>query len=410
MPSSHLRLVATAAVTLTLGTALTLAAVPATSAAGSCTGFRNQTGITSTSIRIGNASDASGPVPGLSSSARLATKAYAAYSNSVRTICGRRLVVDALDTKTDTAANRTAYEDICATDFAAVGSMSAFDGGGTTAVRSCGLPDFRAASATGARNSCSTCFGVDATRADEIANSIPDYFTAKYPTATQKSGYLYLNAGAWAERGKQQLKAEQQRGFTFAYSSGIDVADFSYGPYVQQLKSKGVQLVQFHGPYQQTVRLAQAMHEANYHPTVFLVSSSAYDPAFLTSGGDAVEGATVPINFLSLGSNQAELNRYRTWLKKISPKAVPTPAGLFAWSAAKLFTEQAVSLGGNLTRASLNSRLRSVTGWTGGGLHAPMAVGTKHVSPCSRTLKVKNGTWITVGGAAYRCAGVTTVD
>ena len=47
--------------------------------AGNCDGFKNQTGITDDKIVISNASDISGPVPGLFESAQQATKAYVAY-------------------------------------------------------------------------------------------------------------------------------------------------------------------------------------------------------------------------------------------------------------------------------------------------------------------------------------------
>ena len=57
--------------------------------AGSCNGFKNQTGITDKTITIANVSDISGPVPGIFESAQQATRAYAAYFNSTSDICGR---------------------------------------------------------------------------------------------------------------------------------------------------------------------------------------------------------------------------------------------------------------------------------------------------------------------------------
>ena len=57
----------------------------------SCDGFKNGPGITDSEIVIGNASDISGPVPGLFEAAQDATKAYVAYFNSTSDICGRKL-------------------------------------------------------------------------------------------------------------------------------------------------------------------------------------------------------------------------------------------------------------------------------------------------------------------------------
>lgn len=398
--------------TLTSPTVATAAPdrVTATTAVGSCAGFKNKTGITNRYIRIGNASDLSGPVPGLFRSAQLATKAYVAYFNSTRNICGRKLLLSTYDTRTDAGGNLDAYRDICADDFAAVGSMSAFDAGGAADTQLCRLPDLRVASTSNARNACATCFGINATRAGEAPNSVPDYFVAKHPADVAKAAFLYLNAGSAPQAAATQQKVAQARGYTFVYTQAIDVADFNYGPYVAQLKSKGVQVVHFLGAYQQTVRLAQAMQNASYQPKVFVVGPDSYTPQYAQTGGTAVTRSIVPINFLPLNANQTELNLYRKWLDRVSPGAKPTAAGLYAWSAAKLFTTQAAALGAKLSRTNLNVRLRTVNTWTGGGLHVPQQVGTKHVSGCTRLLYLQNGTWISIGGTAYRCTGVTKVS
>lgn len=395
-----------------------LAVVPATAApsatspaakAGSCKGFKNRIGMTSRSIRIGTASDLSGPFGELHRSAQLATRAYVAYFNQTgQRICGRRLVLDTFDTRTDAAANLSAYRTICSKDFAAVGSMSAFDGGGATSAQGCRLPDLRAASTSAARNACTTCFGVDATRSGEAPRSVPDYFVAQHPDAAQKAAVLYLNFGSVPAEASALRGVDAQRGFTYVYSAAIDVAAFSYGPYVQQLAAKGVRIVRFVGPYQQAARLAQAMDAAGYHPDAYLVGTAVYSPAYVAAGGTAANGSVVPIDFLPLNAGIEEMKLYRAWLARVAPTAKPTATGLYAWSSARLFTTQAKALGARLTRATLNARLRTVTAWTGRGLHAPQAVGTKHESACARLLVLKNGTWVSMGGTAYRCNGVGT--
>ncbi len=376
--------------------------------AGSCTGFKNRVGMTSKVIRIGNASDLSGPVPGLYTSAMQATRAYLASFNYKHRVCGRRLVLDSYDSRTDAGADQAAYKTMCGKDFVAIGSMSAFDNGGAATAQACKLTDLRSTSVTAARNACTSCFGVEASRITEGPSSEPDFFVHNYAAASQQAAFLYLNAGASAEQAKYQQSVETKRGMHFVYSSGIDVADFNYGPYVRAMKSANVQWVEFIGAYQQAVRLAQAMQTGGFQPQVAFYSPSVYTPGFVSTGGSAVEGSITAINFLPLGTDQAELNRYRFWLHQLYPGAPLTEAGLYAWSAAKLFTTEAVELGARLSRNSLNARLRAVAGWTGGGMHAPMAVGAKHPSPCVRFLQLHNGAWVSLGGTSYRCNGVTT--
>ncbi len=373
--------------------------------AAACDGFKNQKGITDKTILIGNSSDISGPVPGLFTSAQQATKAYVAYFNATTSICGRKLALTTLDSRTDAGADQQAYAKLCETVFAAVGSMSAFDSGGAGTAQSCGLPDVRTAAVTGVRAGCSTCFGTYATGIREFSNAVPDFFVKHYKDASQKAAFLYLNAGAAAENGVTQQKVETQRGMKFVYSSGIDVAEFNYGPYVQQMKSKGVRWVQFLGGYQQAVRLAQAMQSANFKPDVLLFDPTVYDAGFVKSGGSAVEGAITFATFAPFEESQPEVNLYKRWLQQVAPGATPTFFGLFAWSATKLFVEKSLGLGGKLTPASLVASLNSEHKWTADGLHSPMDVGSNHAPSCQRFLQLRGGKWVPLKGTAYLCTG-----
>jgi ABC-type branched-subunit amino acid transport system substrate-binding protein len=375
--------------------------------AGSCTGFKNQKGITDKTITIGNSSDISGPVPGLFTAAQQATKAYVAYFNATSSICGRKLQLNTYDSRTDAGADQQGYQKICESSFAGVGSMSAFDSGGAATAQGCGLPDIRTAAVTYARNDCTTCFGVQATGKGEYQNQVYDYWIKTKKAATQKAAFLYLNAGAAAENAKTQIAVGKKRGMNFIYTSPIDVAEFNYGPYVQQMKSKGVQWVQFLGAYQQSARLAQAMQSAGFKPEVLMYDPSVYEPGFIKQGGSAVEGAYLFVNFTPLNESQPELNQYKRWLGQVAPGAQPTFFGLFAWSAAKLFVEKSIALGGKLTPAALVAEVRKSDGWTGGGMHAPMTLGSKHPPVCLRWMTIKGGNFVPFGSTKYTCGAYT---
>ncbi|RNL78356.1 ABC transporter substrate-binding protein [Nocardioides marmorisolisilvae] len=391
----------------------TFAAVPTSpsAAAGSCTGFQNRTGVTSTTITIANVADLSGPVPNLGRPALDGVKAFVSYFNASQSICGRKLRIYTLDSQTDAKGNGTAYAAACKHAFAAVGSWSLFDNGGSWTTQNCGLPDIRSTSASTDRNDCPTCFGVQATQDDAFPNAIPDFFLGHQHAASQAVGLVYLNAQAYAAKAATMFSAEQKRGMNFVYSTGIDVAAFDYGPYVTQLKSHGVQLVQFVGPYQQAVRLAQAMKDASYAP-LFQTDPRTYGiKPYVTDGGAAVDGTYVPIDItpFSEAASNTELRRYITYLRKVHPGASPSIDGLFAWSAARLFVDRARALGGRLSRANLVTAVRGVHAWTDSGAHASQNVGSKVVTPCWRMLRLDAGTWVAVGGTAYVCNGRTVV-
>jgi hypothetical protein len=96
---------------------------------------------------------------------------------------------------------------------------------------------------------------------------------------------------------------------------------------------------------------------------------------------------------------------YEQWLQQVAPGAAPSYFGLFAWSATRLFVQEAAALGGRLTRAAVVERLRRVHNWTSNGLHAPEDVGGKTNGNCWRFLRLEGGHWRAVGGTSYICHG-----
>lgn len=372
--------------------------------AGSCDGFKNQTGITDKTITLANVADISGPVPGIFESAQDATRAYAAYFNATNDICGRKLEVELLDSRADAGADQQAYTKACDSAFAAVGSMGAFDSGGAGAAASCGLPDIRSTTTTPERRDCATCFAAQAVDPGVVNGSMPRYFLSKYKDATQHAAVIYINAGAAAVNAEMFRNAYNRAGWKVDYFQGIDVSEFNYAPYVQQMKDKGIKLVTYTGPYQNTVKLLDAMQQQGFEPDAFVQDSTIYDQNFVEQAGDNGNGVFAwSTTKLFDDYSVKEMQLYRSWLEQVKPGATPNYFGLYAWSAARLFVEQAVQLGGKLSRASLVAALKNVKGWTGNGLHVPQQVGSKVTSNCGSVLQLNDGKWRQVSPGGFAC-------
>ena len=381
---------------------------PAAPSGASCAGFKNGPGITKDTIRIGNASDISGPVPGLFTATQQATRAYVEYFNRTGgRICGRKLALDLYDTHTDGGGDQQAYTKGCASDFAMVGSMSAFDSGGASAAQSCGIPDIRAISTTTERGNCTTCFGTQPAGPQAFENAVPDYIIRR--TGGKNAAMLYINIGASAANGRSQVKHETKRGVHYVVNRGIDIAEFNYSPYVQEMKEKNVQSVQFIASSAQFARLAQAMRSADFRPKVYLIDPSAYNDDYTKVAGDAGVGTSVYLNFTPFeeAASNPEVSLYMRYLQQVVPGAKPTFFGLFAWSATRLFVEQATRLGGKLSRPALISAMRNVDNWTSNGAHAPQHVGSKKIGDCWRFIKWTGRAWVPSDGRAYHCNGLT---
>ncbi len=379
--------------------------------AGGCEGFTNQTGITDKTITIANASDISGPVPGLMQAGQDAVRAYAAYFNATSDICGRKLEVLLLDSRTDAAADQLAYTKACEQAFAAVGSMSAFDSGGAATAQACGLPDLRSASASLERSRCTTCFGAMSLKANEFENSVPDWIKANHPVGAKKAAYVWINAGAVPANANYQADAMEKQGLKFLIRQGIDISEFNYAPYVQELKDAGIEYLQFLGSAAHAVRMAQAMQQQGFKPDLFMMTQPMYEQGYIKQAGAAAEDTHIFITHVPFeeASTSPEVSLYLSWLRQVNPSAEPTSYGLFAWSAARLFVEQATALGGKLSRPTLLASLKQVKNWTANDAHAPQNVGAKRTSECWRFIKVANGSWTSVGDRKYACNGTTVV-
>ncbi|WP_408898732.1 ABC transporter substrate-binding protein [Nocardioides sp. R1-1] len=376
--------------------------------AGSCEGFKNQTGITDRTITLANVADISGPVPGIFESAQQATRAYVEYFNSQNTICGRKLAVTNLDSRADAGADQQAYVKACAEAFAAVGSMSAFDSGGAATANACGLPDLRSTIVNPERQACKTCIGTYSIRTNLISDPAAKWLAAKYPDAVKNAAFLYINAGAAPVNAKSLAAGyEKAAGWSAKYVQGIDVAEFNFAPYVQQMKDKGIRAVIYYGPYQNTVKLQQAMQQQGFKPDFYMQDPTIYDKRYVAQAGAVAEGTYVfSPNDLFENTANAEVQLYLSWLQQVKPGAIPNYYGLFAWSAARLFVEKATALGGKLTRASLVEAVRSTTAWTGNGAHTAMNLATGATPPCLKMIQFSGGKWQQVSSGTYLCGNV----
>jgi ABC-type branched-subunit amino acid transport system substrate-binding protein len=374
---------------------------------GSCAGFKNTTGISDSAITIANASDISGPLPGIFKSARQAVQAFAAYFNSISSICGRKLNVETLDTGTSDFGDQQAATSACSDAFAMVGSMSAFDTGGAQTSESCGIPDVRAIAVNPQRAESKVTYSADALTISQIPTAPFEYFKKASNGAYKHAGLVYLNAGAVIPNVKSFKAAEEKMGYHFDYTTAFDVTTLSYDSIATALQSAGVQYVQYAGAYQYAVRLKTAMYQHDYHP-FFAMDSVAYDPAFVALGGKAVDGtyAFVDSGLFEEADRSPEMQQYLAWLARVSPGATPTFFGEFAWGAARLFTETALKLGGRLTRQSMLAALARVSHYTANGLFSPQSIGTKQTSPCQSVIQLVNGKWVRRGAYPYICGSI----
>ena len=231
--------------------------------------------------------------------------------------------------------------------------MSAFDSGGVPEAQGCGLPDIRSTTTSPERNACSVCFAAQSVNPDFVDRRLRAVLPPEAQVARPSTSGCSTSTPAPPRPTPRRFRdAWNKGGWNVDVFAGIDVAEFNFAPYVQQLKDAGVELVVYVGPYQNTVKLQQAMQQQDYDPEVFLQDATIYDDGYVEQAGSLGDGTYVySTTDLFDNMQNKEMALYRSWLDQVSPGAVPNYYGLYAWSAARLFVEQAVKLGGKLDRA-----------------------------------------------------------
>ena len=349
-------------------------------------------GLTATQIKVGTLADISGVQPGLFQSAWDGAKAAAAYINSTGGICGRQVVPDLLDSKTDSGGNRAAMEQACASDFAVAGSVSAFDDGSAQPGQACGIPDITAVTTNRAKYSATNTYPAYPNAGPSLGTTSAQYIAKTYPQAIKHAAILYLNEAVTVANATARMKAWAKVGFNWVYTQEVQVLQASYTSFVQQMQSKGVQYVTFVGDFQNIIRLQKSMKQQGFAPKVRDWDSVAYNPQYLQTDPSSVEGSFIFINTAMIedAATNAEMNLYVTWLQRASPGAVPDYFGIYAWSAYRLLQKLATQIGPDVTRAKLMAALKATTTWNDYGMHGPMQIGAKKPTVCTLYMQVKN--------------------
>lgn len=383
-----------------------------------CAGTKGSSdvGVTATDITVANIADISGPVPGIFQSAQQATQAFANYWNATHGgICGRKLKVMALDDRSDSGGYRDQLLKACSSTFASVGSMSAFDDTAPTAGQ-CGLPDFSAAAVTLPHENNSTTYAANSTRIGVISSTVPGYFASTFPQAVSKAAFLYINVGASIDNATADWQAYEKygHGWNFVMKQPIQVSDFNYSNYVQQMKSKGVRFVQFLGAYQEAAKLAQTMQQQGFKPDVFLLDPTGYNKDYVAQVGPAGDGTYVYTDaaLFEEANGNPELATYLSWLQKTAPGAVPSYFGMFAWSAARMFATLAEQVGANLTRKAILAKAAQLTNWDGNGITSVHNIASRLTSECFAIIQLQGGAWHRVlpPNQGYACNPLIRVD
>jgi ABC-type branched-subunit amino acid transport system substrate-binding protein len=365
-------------------------------------------GVTADSIRIGNVSTFSGPVPGLFRGAVVGTQAAVAQRNSLGGIHGRRIELDVRDDQFDSAQNRAITTDLLDEVFAFAGSFAVYDDGGAEEVGRSGIPDVSPA-LSGARRRLPNNYNVAPAEDGGTQLAPYTYYSRVFPNALDAVGTLWGDVPISRASQMANEAAGRSVGWRFVYSRGYAATETDFTADVVRMRQLGVKLVFLAGSEPKTLaRIAKAMRQQGFDVPIATMNIG-YDASLLTLAPDALEGSYTTMAWAMFAGEDAErvpsVRVLNQWVQKVKPGHALDLYTLLGWSSAQLLFRAMEAVGPNLTRAAVNEALRTGGSFDADQLLAPADPGRKAPPTCIVAVQLRRGRYerVDTPPTGFRC-------
>ena len=355
--------------------------------------FSDHTGITATSVSIGNVSTL---LAGIFKGAAVGTQAYAAYVNSQGGINGRKLMVDSADDHYAGAPNREATQAAVLKDFALVGSFSLFDNfGGLVLKENPQVPNVTV-SLDVATASLPNSFSPAPTPNGWILGPLV-YFQKKFPADVKDTGALVADEPSASVKWTAEKAAMEHLGYKVVYDPTFDISTTNFTQYVVNMKNAGVKILFLEQmPQNYAASVIQALNQQDFHPVVVFGGSTYSEQLVPDAGGAAaIDGSYMEQNTaLYLGEDASTIpavNTFLTWVQKASPGFHADLYTLYGWLSAEMFSQALRAAGKDPSRGSVLQALRQITSFSGGHLVGTANPAAKVPTNCYIIARIENG-------------------
>jgi len=376
--------------------------------------FQDHTGVTPTSVTIGNVST---QLAGLFTGAVVGTEAYAAYVNSEGGVNGRKIVVSSSDDRFQGALNKQEVQSVFQSDFASVGGLSLEDSFSEPLIEANpGFPDITASLDPATQKLPNNFSPVPASNGWPTGPLL--YFKQTYPTKIAHTATIIADLPSTELTWDNEKQAMQHLGYTVLYDPALPPTTTDFTAQVVAMKRAGVQILFLEQePQNYASAIFRDLAQQNFHPVVVLGAPSYSTQLIGNAGGpDAVDGAYLEQQAsLYLGEDAAQIptiTTFNTWVQKVSPGFMTDFFTLTGWVCAELFVDALRSAGTNPSRGSLLQALRKITAFDSGDLFPKSNPADKVPLTCYVLGRVANGRFQRlddppVSGATkgFRCDG-----
>ena len=349
-------------------------------------------------VNVGTATDKGFQVvPGLNIEMEDAAKAFIAWCNEQGGIKGLPMNLVPLDGAYFNVP--AVIEQACDEVFAMVGGGMVLDDGVFPRFNECGMIDIAGYTVTTAKASSSGMAQPLPNPPNLKPTGWLDWAKENRPDDIARTAVMYGNVSSIETVARQDIETmEKVGGFEVVVTPVYNPAgEANWAPFAQQLKDANVTLLDFVGQPANLVNLLRAMDEIGYRPNTIIQQANFYD-AVLTSGAGALADGVLVRSFYTPfeePNDSPAMAKYLENMAKYNPEGKIAGLGIQATSAYLLFVTAANKCLENndnvLERECVLEAAKSITKWTGGGLHSASNPSANRPSNCEMLFEVRNG-------------------
>ncbi|MHB1486206.1 MAG: ABC transporter substrate-binding protein [Acidimicrobiales bacterium] len=363
---------------------------------GSAGNTASATGVTATTITLGNVSGITGVLANNFEQGPEAVQALFSAVNAAGGICGRQLKLLVEDDGQDAGKNAADIADEIPKVFAFVGSTSDADNGGVQEMVNANIPDIGAAINPN-RGVSPVYWSTDGSTIYEqgghpyIYNTLANGLKAagNFPT---KIAVLAYSVPISADAGQQFENMFVNAGSTSCFNDfSVSPATASLDQDVLEMKSKGCTGVITTMDVTGNAKLLEAMARQGFHPVFAGTTFDGYTPAQISlPGAAAAQGFEINLPFAPFNENNPVIDLYQSQLATYEPGRQPSGFGIEAWASAQMFLYALLKAGRSPTRASLTQAFAAIDSWNTGTATVPITPRLRRPSgPCTMAVQVK---------------------
>jgi ABC-type branched-subunit amino acid transport system substrate-binding protein len=348
-------------------------------------------GVTASTITLGTMADPGSSItPGLGQEFFDVAKAFTAWCNAAGGINGRKLVVNLHDAKLTDVAARTL--DACQTDFMLVGGGNVIDAPGVAPRVACGLGAIPAYGVSPQALTAPLQLRATPNTASRFPVAAWLLMDKQFPGAMGALGVGGSSLDTIRPQGQRLQEALTQLGYKVADYQELPALVTNFRPFVEELKSKGVQGYEAIA-VQDLTPLVTAMNDVGLNLKFMIIENQLYDPKTIAGAKTTQFPPTwlvldhMPFELASQSPvTQEAVNIVHATVPN-SPLTDFTALALGAWV---LWAKSATACGDTLTVSCVLSKAGAESAWTAGGLFPTLDLtpGQQEVSHCYLMMKV----------------------